>query len=90
MLIFGHTGITLGVAVLLKSTLARSYSLQPKVNKVTEHLESTPNMHSAQNEPPGGRARWLTFLEKTDTRLLLIGSLLPDIIDKPGGILLQR
>ena len=83
MLVSGHTGITLGAAVLLKSTLARSYSLQPKVNKVMERLESTPKIHSVQNEPSSGRARWLTFLEKIDTRLLLIGSLLPDIIDKP-------
>lgn len=69
MLIFGHAGVTLGAGVLLKGTLTRSYSLQPRVNKVTD----------------GSRARWLTFLEKIDIRLLLIGSLLPDIIDKPVG-----
>lgn len=69
MLIFGHAGVTLGAGVLLKGTLSRSYSLQPRVNKVTD----------------GSRPRWLTFLEKIDTRLLLIGSLLPDIIDKPVG-----
>ena len=69
MLIFGHTGITLGAGVLLKSTLTRSYPLQPRVNKITD----------------GSRASWFTFLEKIDTRLLLVGSLLPDIIDKPLG-----
>ena len=90
MLVFGHAGITLGAAVLLKSTLGRTHSLRPRVNKVTECLESTPKMHSAQNEPSSGRARWLTFLEKIDTRLLLIGSLLPDIIDKPLGTFFFR
>jgi len=69
MLIFGHAGVTLGAGVLLKGTLSRSYSLQPRVNKITD----------------GSRARWLTFLEKIDTRLLLTGALLPDIIDKPVG-----
>ena len=90
MLILGHTGITLGVVVLLKSTLARSYSLQPRVNKVPECLEPTRKMHSVQNELSSGRARWLTFLEKINTRLLLIGSLLPDIIDKPVGTFFFR
>ena len=90
MLIFGHTGITLGAAVLLRSTLARSYSLQPTANKVTEWLESTSKMYSPQNDPSSSRARWLTFLEKIDTRLLVIGSLLPDIIDKPVGTFFFR
>lgn len=40
-LIFGHTGITFGAVVLLKSTLTRSYFLQPRVNKVVECLEFT-------------------------------------------------
>ena len=90
MLIFGHTGITLGAAVLLKSVFTRSYLLQPRVNKVLEHLDSTSKTHSAQNDPRSGRARWLTFLEKIDTRLLLIGSLLSDIIDKPVGTFFFR
>jgi len=90
MLIFGHIGITLGAAVLLKSALSRSYSLQPRVNKLTGCLESTSRMHSAQSAPLGGRARWLALFRKIDTRLLLIGSLLPDIIDKPVGTVFFR
>ena len=83
MLLFGHTGIALGAVVLFKSALARSHSLQPRVNKVVECLESTSKMRSAQDTPSSGRTRLLAFLEKIDTRLLLVGSLLPDIIDKP-------
>lgn len=90
MLILGHAGITLGVAVLLKSTLASNYSLQPRVSRVVERDESTPRMQSAQNGPSRGRAKWLTFLRKIDVRLLLIGSLLPDIIDKPVGTFFFR
>jgi len=34
----------------------------------------------------GGRASWLASLgNRIDIRLLLLGSLLPDIIDKPAG-----
>jgi len=88
MLILGHTVITLRAAGLLKSTLARSHSLQPRVNKVMECLESTSKMHSVQNDLSGSRARWLTFLERIDTRLLLVG--LPDIIDEPVGTLSFR
>jgi len=90
MLIFGHTGITLGAAWLLKSTLARSHSLQPRVNKAMECIESTSKMHSVQDDPSGSRARRLTFLERIDARLLLIGSLLPDLIDKPVGTFFFR
>lgn len=91
MLLFGHTGITLGAAVLLTNTLARSYPVQPRVNKVMECPESTSKMHSAQSDPSPGRARWFTSLgNHIDIRLLFVGSLLPDIIDKPVGTLLFR
>jgi len=85
MLILGHAGLTLGAAVLLKSTLAKRHSLPPRANTGMERLESTSGMHSTQNYSSNGRAKWLAFLEKIDIRLLLIGSLLPDIIDKPVG-----
>jgi len=87
MLIFGHAGLTLGAAILLKSTLAKCHSLPPRANTGMERLESTSGMHSTQNYSSNGRAKWLAFLEKIDIRLLLIGSLLPDIIDKPFGLL---
>ena len=78
MLIFGHTGVTLGVALLLNGALARSYSLPTKENKSSKHPE-----HSAR---AGVRLLSFTSLgNRLDIRLLLIGSLLPDIIDKPLG-----
>ncbi len=76
MVVFGHTGITLGIAVLLGGAFSKSL---PEENSISEHFEPSP-------ERPSGRASWLTSLANhIDIRLLLIGSLLPDIIDKPVG-----
>ncbi|MFC1918750.1 metal-dependent hydrolase [Chloroflexota bacterium] len=63
MLIFAHSGITLGAAALL--TVKRG-------DKLTQFRNIL--------------SRWPVTLGKTiDIRILLIGSLLPDIIDKPLG-----
>jgi hypothetical protein len=56
LLVFGHTGITLGVTLALGS-------------------------------PP---SKIKTFVKRLDLRLLLLGSLLPDIIDKPLGHIFLR
>jgi inner membrane protein len=62
MLIFGHTGITLGAATLIAGT----------VNRVQAN--------------PDEKKSWLDSLARhIDIRILLVGSLLPDIIDKPVG-----
>ncbi|MBI2860434.1 MAG: metal-dependent hydrolase [Chloroflexi bacterium] len=60
MLLLGHTGITLGAAVLLAGVVSRTVA-------------------------PTGRS-WLTLLaSRIDIRLLMVGALLPDLIDKPVG-----
>ena len=59
MLLFGHTGITLGTAALLDKALPHQL-----FSRITGNSE--------------------------DIRVLLIGSLLPDIIDKPIGYLFFR
>jgi len=72
MLLLGHAGITFGAA--LAADMAR-------------------NRHkaAAASKPPTGN-RWVEPVRRlsqtVDIRLLLIGSLLPDIIDKPLGLLL--
>ena len=72
MLIFGHTGITLGAAMLLNGALRERHRSSQEV--------------SASSEARSDKASWLTSLGSyIDIRLLLIGSLLPDIIDKPVG-----
>lgn len=63
MLVFGHTGITLGATLLLSSTPSG-------MQCVTSRISS--------------------FIRRLDLRLVLIGSLLPDIIDKPLGHFIFR
>jgi len=86
MLILGHAGITLGAAVLLNGAFSRSHSLPTRETKVKEHLQASCELVPAQNRTSGSRISWLISLANhIDIRLLLIGSLLPDIIDKPVG-----
>ena len=70
MLVLGHAGITLGTAAVLSAALGSSRSSQ------VVPLDNSTSQ----------KASWLTLLgRRIDIRLLLIGSLLPDIIDKPVG-----
>lgn len=65
MLLFGHTGITLGITLLLRETRNKRLSV-------------------------GWFSRIADFASYLDMRIILIGSLLPDIIDKPLGRLFFR
>jgi len=86
ILILGHAGITLGAAVLLNGAFSRSHSLPTRETKVKEYFQTSSELVPAQNCTSGSRASWLTSLANhIDIRLLLLGSLLPDIIDKPIG-----
>ena len=85
MLMFGHTGITLAAAVLLNGALTKRYSLPAR----RDELGGKPPPSSEKLSRQGHFSRavsWLTSLAyRVDIRLLLIGSLLPDIVDKPIG-----
>ena len=63
MLVFGHTGITLGATLLLSSTPSGMQFVTSRISP---------------------------FIRRLDLRLVLIGSLLPDIIDKPLGHFIFR
>jgi hypothetical protein len=68
MMVLAHTGIALGVTVLVGNVAVRAAK-------------------------PGNRlVSWLAaFYRRIDFRILLIGALLPDIIDKPlGGIFFRH
>jgi inner membrane protein len=87
MLPFAHTGITLGTAVLLTGGLTAVHRSPAKGSE-----ESTSRGHSTQSalslitSPMRWASSWLAILGKSiDIRLLLVGALLPDIIDKPLG-----
>jgi inner membrane protein len=81
MLFFGHTGITLGIATVLANLP------QSKV-WISKHLADlypdNIELKKLKTSPFDKLAKII------DLRLLLIGSLLPDIIDKPLGHIIFR
>ena len=85
MFVFGHAGLTLGVAVLINVTLIKSHTLH-KTNRVEWQPERSSELPASQKGYAGGIISWLSSLSsRIDIRLLFIGSLLPDIVDKPVG-----
>ena len=90
MLLLGHVGITLGAAVLLSTILGNQDSSCARRNDVLE-LSSTPDAVQAagdsQNRTKFGLSGLLAHLK---VRPLIIGSLLPDMIDKPVGLYFLR
>lgn len=87
MFLFGHTGITLGVATLWANALQGSYFHRNIKKEAIESSTPFPQVTSDTNDILGNKTSWFTSLgSRMDIRLLLIGSLLPDIIDKPLGI----
>ncbi|MFC1906220.1 metal-dependent hydrolase [Chloroflexota bacterium] len=85
MLIFSHVGITLGASIALsglQSTLSANITTQ---NKSEYSLSSLSNKGSAQNHSMGEKLSFVSLVNRIDIRALLVGSLLPDIIDKPVG-----
>lgn len=86
MLLFGHIGITLGIAVLLANALPSSRFSKTTGNEAIESHPSSSQVATTLSNLPSYKASWLASLgSRIDIRLLLIGSLLPDIIDKPVG-----
>jgi inner membrane protein len=86
MLLLAHLGLTLGAAVLVNGAFTRVPRLRPEAAP-GRSAEGSP----ARHRPPRRITAWFASLgERVDIRLLLIGSLLPDIIDKPLGQWLLR
>jgi inner membrane protein len=89
MLVFGHTVVTVGAALLLNRALTKSQAHR-RVNESRGKPRPRPGIPS-QNWSSDGIVSWFTSLaNRIDIRLLLVGSLLPDIIDKPVGVFLFR
>jgi inner membrane protein len=86
MFIFAHTGLTLGVATVISGAFVKKP--RPAANIVDSEASNSisPGTASPQVSGSSGPASWLaTLADRVDIRILLIGSLLPDIIDKPIG-----
>lgn len=89
MLLLGHTGITLGAAVLLAGATTSNLPTRTEGSEITNHHQHASEAFSASSCTSSKRTSWLTTLgDYIDVRILLVGSLLPDIIDKPVGIFL--
>lgn len=85
LLVFGHTGITLGIAVLLNGAI-EVVTPAIKRNKSGKHDDNYADAVQSQDCPSSIQPFSFTSLgTRLDIRLLLIGSLLPDVIDKPLG-----
>jgi len=82
MFVLGHAGITLGTAALLNSVLAKSPSSRPE-----QPLQERNAIRSLFDRVA---SQFAALGKRIDTRVLLIGSLLPDIIDKPLGYIFFR
>ncbi|MFC1977939.1 metal-dependent hydrolase [Chloroflexota bacterium] len=86
MLLLGHPGITLGIAVLLNGVFSKHPSSSTETNGEIHHSDQTSEITSDHPGSTTGKLSWITLLARTiDIRILLIGSLLSDITDKPLG-----
>ena len=88
MLVFGHTGIALGAVAVLANVL----TLRRIPNGIEDETAvSTPADSNVQESAASKRTSLLSRLaERIDLRLLFVGSLLPDIVDKPLGHIIFR
>jgi len=83
MLLFGHTGITLGVVALLANALPGGYFSRNTEKETIESSSPFSQVPQTISDIPRHKTSWFVSLgTRMDIRLLLIGSLLPDIIDK--------
>lgn len=88
MLLFGHIGITLASAAL---GFGLRDKLRPEFTENEVDGVSPPgNSHSSNNHPNSKTSFFRSLANRVDIRFLLVGSLLPDIIDKPIGVYFFR
>jgi len=80
MLLFGHIGFTLAAALLLNDSVRMHYVISKETDEKADNPEA-PDLK-------GTSAKFWKLVKRTkglDLRFVIIGSLLPDIIDKPIG-----
>lgn len=88
MFLFGHIGITLGASILVAGAVTTLR--QPRFRRESPlQPESKSNRSQSVDRKTCPIAKWTVAMGNFfDLRLLIIGSLLPDIIDKPIGMFL--
>ncbi len=77
MFIFGHAGITLGAALLINGVIGKRFKSVDAGNDTAEI--------ASPSDDDSDRSWFGSLGQRLDIRILLLGSLLPDIIDKPIG-----
>jgi membrane-bound metal-dependent hydrolase YbcI (DUF457 family) len=83
--IFGHIGITLGAAVIIAGALHRSKKSTFQSDSPA-HPAAAPDVTTKLTPGSSTLVSWIESLSSfMDVRLLVVGSMLPDIIDKPLG-----
>jgi len=90
MLIFGHVGITLGAAMTLSGLQNFLHPTNTTQNEEGKPLSSLSREVRTHNYSLINNSSFMSLVKRIDIRLLLVGSLLPDIIDKPIGHLLFK
>jgi len=86
MFIFGHMGITLAGAMILDAVLPAKHCVAaPTEGRSTDWLRG-----GSLGLGSVAAARLKSLAQRIDIRVLLLGSMLPDIIDKPIGRWLLR
>jgi len=88
MLVFGHAGITLALGTLAVNLTER---IRHKTLKNIIKKSSLTEGNRFSGKYSGSKTSWLSYIgSRIDVRFLLLGSLLPDIIDKPVGLYFFR
>jgi len=82
MLLLAHTGITLGIFNLCQRIFFRISSYRKKGGELVPPIKSY-GLSSVNPDPPVNPKKW-----GIDYRLILLGSMFPDIVDKPLGMLI--
>lgn len=80
MLLFGHIGLTLGVGLVVQ----RVYSQIKNCDRREYAVDVRSPLDSLHGKP---ESEYVSRTRLVDIRLLTLGALLPDIIDKPVGLL---
>jgi inner membrane protein len=79
MFIFGHIGITLSATILISQLI-------PQKRPIKVSAETSPETLTIQKDQSRSIHTWTDRLANfVDIRFLILGSLLPDLIDKPIG-----
>lgn len=90
MFILGHIGLTLGVAGALNMAFSRADPHVSKQHDMWNTQDSSVAVQTRSHASVSKASRIVSFVKKIDVRFLIIGSLLPDIVDKPIGLYLFR